>query len=64
VPAFGAITGYTAVMLPGYRTDFGFRLDLDGNSVGQMRQVSQIGEAVLGLKRRDTRLTGWLIHHR
>jgi hypothetical protein len=60
VPAFGAIVGYTAVMVPGYRIDFGFPYDLNGNPTGPMRPVERLGEATLGMKRGDTRLTGLL----
>ena len=60
VPAFGRIIGYTAVVLPGYGSDFGCKYDIDGNSIGRIRQVERLGEAVLGTKRGDTRLTGML----
>ena len=60
VPAFGAIVGYTLVTLPGYQTDFGFAFDLNGDRVGSLRAVERLGEAVLGTKRGDTRLTGLL----
>jgi hypothetical protein len=60
VPAFGAIIGYTLVMLPGYLVDFGFPYDLEGNPTGPMRLVERLGEATLGKKRGNTRLTGLL----
>lgn len=60
VPTFGAIVGYTLVTLPGYRVDFGFEFDLDGNPVGRMREVARLGNAGLGLKRGNTQLTGVL----
>jgi hypothetical protein len=60
VPAFGRIIGYTLVTLPGYRIDFGFPYDIEGNPTGPMRPVERPGEATLGMKRGDTRLTGLL----
>ena len=60
VPAFGRIIGYTAVVLPGYGSDFGCEYDIAGNSMGRIRQVERLGEAVLGTKHGDTRLTGML----
>jgi len=60
VPAFGRITAYAAVLLPGYRTDFGREYDVDGNPVGRVRQVERLREAVLATKHGDTRLTGML----
>jgi hypothetical protein len=60
VPAFGRIIGYTAVVLAGYGSDFGCEYDIAGNSMGRIRQVERLGEAVLGTKRGDTRLTGML----
>src|SRR5580700_4652843 len=60
VPAFGRIIGYTLVTLPGYRVDFGLPYDIDGNPSGPMRPVERLGEATLGMKRGDTRLTGFL----
>jgi hypothetical protein len=47
VPAFGRIIGYTAVVLAGYRSDFGCKYDVEGNPVGPIRQVERLGEAVL-----------------
>jgi hypothetical protein len=58
VPAFGAVVGYTAVMMAGYRVDFGLPYDLNGDRAGPMQPVKRLGEAVLGTKRGDTRLTG------
>jgi hypothetical protein len=60
VPAFGAIVGYTLVTLPGYEVDFGIPFDLNGEQAGPMRHVERLGEAVLGTKHGDTRLTGLL----
>lgn len=60
VAAFGQIIGYTAVTMPGYGGDFGFGFDLNGNRIGPMREVARLGEATLGLRRGDTRLTGLL----
>jgi hypothetical protein len=60
VPSFGAIVGYTAVVMAGYRLDFGLPYDLDGDQMGPMQPVERLGEAVLGTKRRDSRLTGIL----
>jgi hypothetical protein len=58
VPAFGEIVRYTLVALPGYQVDFGFPFDVNGNRTGPMCSVQRLGEAVLGTKRGDTRLTG------
>jgi hypothetical protein len=58
VPSFGAIVGYTAVVMPGYLLDFGIPYDLDGDPVGPMRPVERLQEAVLGTKRGNSRLTG------
>jgi hypothetical protein len=60
VPAFGAIVGYTLVTLPGYQVDFGFPFDVNGDRAGPMCSVRWLGEAILGTKRGDTRLTGLL----
>jgi hypothetical protein len=57
---FGTIVGYTAVVMPGYLLDFGLPYDLNGNPAGSMRPVKRLGEAVLGTKRCDSRLTGLL----
>jgi hypothetical protein len=58
VTAFGAIVGYTAVVMAGYRLDFGLPYDLDGDPVGPMLPVERLHEAALGIKRGDSRLTG------
>jgi hypothetical protein len=60
VPSFGAIVGYTAVVMAGYRLDFGLSYDLDGDPVGPLQPVQRLAEAVLGIKRGDSRLTGLL----
>ena len=57
---FGRLIGYTAVVLPGYGSDFGGKYDVDGNLVGSIRQLERLGEAVLVIKHGDTRLTGIL----
>jgi hypothetical protein len=44
--------------MPGYRLDFGLPYDLNGDRAGSMQPVKRLGEAVLGTKRGDTRLTG------
>jgi hypothetical protein len=58
VPSFGAIVGYTAVVVPGYLLDFGLRYDLNGDPAGPMHPVERLREAVLGTKRGGSRLTG------
>jgi hypothetical protein len=58
VPSFGAITGYTAVLMPGYLLDFGVLYDLNGGPMGPMRPVKRLQEASLGTKPGDSRLTG------
>ena len=35
ITSFGAILGYTAVLMPGYLLDFGFSYDLNGDPVGR-----------------------------
>jgi hypothetical protein len=60
VPSFGAIVGYMAILTPGYLIDFGLPYDLDGDPVGPLQPVERLGEAVLGKKHRDSRLTGLL----
>ena len=61
VPAFGGITRYLLVLLPGYDSvDFGLPYDVSGNPIGPMREVRRLPEATLGTKRGDTRLTGVL----
>jgi hypothetical protein len=58
VPAFGAVVGYTVIVMAGYRVDFGLPYDLNGDQAGSMQPVKRLGEAGLGTKRGDTRLTG------
>jgi hypothetical protein len=58
VPSFGAIVGYTAVVMAGYRLDFGLPYDLEGDPVGPMQPVERLREAVLGTKPGGSRLTG------
>jgi hypothetical protein len=48
------------VTLPGYLVDFGLPYDLNGDPAGPMRPVERLGEATLGMKRGDTRLTALL----
>jgi hypothetical protein len=61
VPAFGGITGYILVLIAGYSgVDFGVRYDVTGEPAGSMQKVERLGEATLGTKREDTRLTGLL----
>ena len=60
IAAFGSIVGYSAVVMPGYLLDFGVPYDLNGDPVGPLRPVERLGEAVLGIKRGDSRLTGLL----
>jgi len=60
VPTFGAIVGYTAVVMAGYRLDFGLPYDLDGDPIGPLQPVERLQEAVLGTKLGDSRLTGLL----
>ena len=57
---FGAILSYTLVTLPGYLVDFGYPFDIAGNPAGPMEEVKRLGEASLGVKSGDTRLTGFL----
>jgi hypothetical protein len=59
VPTFGPIVGYTAVVMAGYGHDFGIAYTVTGEAVGSM-PVKRLGEAVLGTKRGDTRLTALL----
>ena len=42
VPAFGAIVGYTAVVMAGYLLDFGLPFDIDGDPVGPMLPVERL----------------------
>jgi hypothetical protein len=58
VPAFGDVVGYTAVVMAGYRVDFGLPYDLNGDLAGPMQPVKRLGEAGLGTKRGDSRLPG------
>jgi hypothetical protein len=61
VPAFGAITGYVLVLIAGYGAfDFGLPYSVTGDPAGRMQKVQRLGEATLGTKRGDTRLTGLL----
>ena len=60
IAAFGSIVGDSAVVMPGYLLDFGVPYDLNGDPVGPLRPVERLGEAVLGIKRGDSRLTGLL----
>jgi hypothetical protein len=65
VPAFGGITGYVLVLVAGYSgVDFGLPFSITGERSGAMRKVERLGEATLGIKRDDTRLTGLLKNHR
>lgn len=61
VPTFGAITGYVLVLVAGYGgLDFGLPFSIIGDRAGTMQKVERLGEATLGTKRGDTRLTGLL----
>jgi hypothetical protein len=61
VPAFGAITGYVLVVAAGYGGfDFGLPYNITGDPTGRMQTVERLGEASLGIRRGDTRLTGLL----
>ena len=60
VVPFGAILSYTLVTMPGYLVDFGYPFDVAGNPTGPMQEVKRLGEATLGVKSGDTRLTGFL----
>jgi len=61
VPAFGGITGYVLVLVPGYGGfDFGLPYSVTGDRTGAMQKVERLGEATLGTRRGDTRLTGLL----
>jgi hypothetical protein len=60
VPSYGPIVGYTLATMAGYRVDFGFPYDRDGNPAGPMQAVDRLDEALLGTKRRGARLTGIL----
>jgi len=61
VPAFGGIVGYVLVLVAGYGGfDFGLPYGVTGDRVGGMQRVERLGQATLGTKRGDTRLTGLL----
>jgi hypothetical protein len=63
VPAFGGIVGYVLVLVSvsGYGGfDFGLPFGVAGDPAGAMRKVERLGEATLGSRRGDTRLTGLL----
>ena len=60
VVPFGAILSYTLVTIPGYLIDFGYPFDINGDLTGPMQKVKRLGEASLGVKRGDTRLSGLL----
>jgi hypothetical protein len=61
VPAFGRITGYFFVCIPGFGgVDFGVPYDRHGSRTGEMVLVRRIPEATLGIRPADTRLTGFL----
>jgi hypothetical protein len=44
--------------MPGYRIDFGLPYDRNGDQAGSMQPVKRLGEAGLGTKRGDSRLSG------
>jgi hypothetical protein len=60
VPAFGGITGYVLVLIPGYGFDFGLPYSIAGDRSGAVRKVERLGVATLGTRRGDVRLTGLL----
>jgi len=61
VPAFGGITGYVLVSVVGYAGfDFGLPFSVTGDPAGAMQKVERLGQASLGTRRGDTRLTGLL----
>lgn len=61
VPAFGGITGYILVSIAGYGSvDFGLPFSITGDRAGAMQKVKRLGEATLGMRGGDTRLTGML----
>jgi hypothetical protein len=61
VPAFGGITGYVLVLVAGYGGfDFGLPFTVTGDRASAMQTVERLGEATLGTRRGDTRLTGML----
>jgi len=61
VPAFGGITGYVLALIARYGGfDFGSPFSVTGDRVGATQKVERLGEATLGTRRGDTRLTGLL----
>jgi hypothetical protein len=53
--------GYVLVLVAGYGGfDFGLPFSITGNRAGAMQKVERLGEATLGTRRGDTRLTGQL----
>jgi hypothetical protein len=61
VPAFGGIMGYVLVLVAGYDGfDFGLPYSITGDRAGAIQKVERLGEATLGTRRGDTRLTGLL----
>jgi hypothetical protein len=61
VPAFGGITGYVLVLVAGYGGfDFGLPFTITGDRAGAMQKIERLGQATLGTRRGDTRLTGLL----
>jgi hypothetical protein len=61
VPAFGGITGYVLVLVAGYGAfNFGLPFSVKGDRAGAMQKVERLGQATLGTRRGDTRLTGLL----
>ena len=60
VHAFGAITGYDLLLIPGYGgADFGLAFDVDGHPSGPMHEVRRLPDAEL-TTRRGRPLTGLL----
>jgi len=61
VPAFGVITGYVLVSVAEYGGfDVGLPYSITGDRTGGMQKTDRLGEATLGTRRGDTRLTGLL----
>src|SRR6266446_7253414 len=61
VPAFGGIIGYVLVLVAGYGGfDFWLPHSVTGDRTGAMQKVERLGEATLGKRQGDTRLTGLL----
>jgi hypothetical protein len=53
--------GYVLVSVAGYGGfDFGLPFSVTGDRVGAMQKVERLGEATLGTRRSDVRLTGLL----